>query len=143
MTAQDVLDRVLAAGAVVASDAEGPYLDNVPADLRPLVEERRHELRRLIQRPAAMPSLTAEALDKFAAEGDAVGFRVPWCRTVLWWAPNAIEAAKLLAWGIAERGAVWTADELTSLVGLVGPAARAVVAAKLAVDGYVTESPPR
>jgi hypothetical protein len=90
-----------------------------------------------------MLSLTREALATFAREGDAVGFRVPWCDRVLWWAPNATEAAKLVAWGIAERGAVWTADELTALISLAGPDARAVVLAKLAADGEVVEVRPR
>jgi hypothetical protein len=148
VTARDVLNRAIEAGALILSDAERPYLDGVPAELRPLIEAHRDELRALLARddeasaPAqpAMPALTHEALAVFAREGAAVGFRAPWCDRVLWWAPSAAEAAKLVAWGIAERGAVRTADELAALIGLAGPDARAVVLAKLDVNGVIHET---
>jgi hypothetical protein len=141
MTATEVLERVKAAGGVVVMDPQGARL-RVPKALRPLVEEHREAIKRHLAEAqesarAAMSSLTREVLARFTAEGDAVGFRVPWCDRVLWWAPSATEAAKLVAWGVASPGAVWTATELDTLIGLAGSEARAVVLAKLAVDGVI------
>jgi len=90
-----------------------------------------------------MPSLTREALEAFAREGDAVGFKAPWCPTVLWWAPSTTEAQRLIVWGIATPGAVWTPAELETLIGLAGAEAQAVVLAKLTVDGAIVETRPR
>lgn len=90
--------------------------------------------------PLAMPSLTREALATFAREGDSVGFRVPWLDKLLWWAPNDTEARRLVVWRIAERGQVWTATELETLIGLAGPEAKAVVLVKLAAAGEVVET---
>ena len=90
-----------------------------------------------------MPSLTLEALNIFAREGDPVAFRVPWLERPVWWAPTAAEGARLVAWGVCSRGQVWTRDELVTLIALCGPEARAVVKAKLVVDGEVVETRPR
>lgn len=146
MTAPEVLAQVRAAGGEVIVDTDGPRL-RVPKALRPLVEAHREEIRRYLAEQSgaapvtpAMPSLTRDALAVFAQEGDSVGFRVPWCPKILWWAPTADEAAKLIAWGVAERGQVWTATELDALIGLAGPDATAVVLAKLVADGEVIET---
>ena len=156
MAARDLLARVLEAGGVVVNDAPGGPQLLVPKEFRPLVEAHRAELHELLTAPAvgaaaveppttepAMPSLTCRALTTFAREGCAVGIKTTWCPTLIWWAPNAIEARKLIAWGVASPGAVWIPSEIESLIGLAGPDARAVAIAKLVTDGTVIESRPR
>ena len=90
-----------------------------------------------------MPSLTLEALEAFAREGDPVALKVPWLDRPLWWVPNDTDGARLVASGTCSRGQVWSRDELVTLVGLCGSDARVIVKAKLFMDGEVVETRAR
>lgn len=152
MTAQDVLDRVLAAGGQVVRDATGPRL-RAPADLRPLVEEHRAELRRLLTsetsasagRYEAAPTLTAALLEDFARHGSITEVRVPGIGPTLFFVPALADVVRLMAEGIS-RGRVWTAGELADMATVTTRPREtwaAVMLAKLALDGDVIEGRPR
>lgn len=110
---------------------------------RALIRQLKPDLLRLA---AETPRHVAEALpilsmplSEFERRGALLELRVPWLPVTLWLVPAARDLGVLLAEGVG-RGRVWTAAELSGLLGLGARPAEAVKAlahAKLALDGDI------
>jgi hypothetical protein len=132
--------RVTARGDTLRVEASGV----VPADLLQAAREHKADLLELVAggplSAGAVHPLLLLPLDAFAAQGQPIEIRVPWWAQTLWFVPDESHARRLEAEGVS-RGRIWTAGELSDLLGVRDQprAARMVAIAKLEFGGEVVE----